>query len=207
MNTDKNFTVILFDLGGVLLRLNDPLELFGLQMDDLEFKDRWLRSPSVRDLERGKLDIGEFAKRMVVEAGLPYDWQELLRRFDAWPDMLFDDTLAMLDAIPAKFRRGLLSNINEKHWQREHIAGLLADRFDHTFLSFETGLVKPDREAFERVIGTFACDPSEVLYFDDSPLCIAAASEFGMQAVLARGIGTVEKTLTERGVLNQSRKS
>ena len=202
MRSSRDFNVILFDLGGVLLRLNNPVELFGLQMGDTEFKDRWLRSPSVRNLERGRLSIEQFARQIVIEAGLPYDWQEFLRRFDAWPGTLFDNTIGLLDAIPATFSRALLSNINEKHWQRESVAGLLAGRFDHTFLSFETGLVKPDREAFERVTETFACSPGDVLFFDDSPLCVSAAAGLGMQAVLATGLDTVEETLTERGVFD-----
>ena len=99
MRSSRDFNVILFDLGGVLLRLNNPVELFGLQMGDTEFKDRWLRSPSVRNLERGRLSIEQFARQIVIEAGLPYDWQEFLRRFDAWPGTLFDNTIGLLDAI------------------------------------------------------------------------------------------------------------
>ena len=51
MTQNDPIKVILFDLGGVLLRLNDPIETFGLQMDQNEFKERWLRSPSVRTFE------------------------------------------------------------------------------------------------------------------------------------------------------------
>lgn len=201
MRADNNLRVILFDLGGVLLRLNNPIELFGLQMDDAEFKDRWLRSPTVRNFESGRMNTEEFARKIVSEADLPYDWREFARRFDAWPDRLFDDTIGLLDAIPATFSRGLLSNINAKHWDRENIAGLLAGYFDRTFLSFETGLVKPDREAFEHVIETFDCRPGEVLFFDDSPLSIAAASRIGIQSVLATELGTVRETLGEFGVI------
>ncbi len=100
MAHDDPFKVILFDLGGVLLRLNDPIETFGLQIDQNEFKERWLRSPSVRTFESGGMSTEEFARNIVAEAELPYDWQEFLRRFDAWPDRLFDETIDVLNAIP-----------------------------------------------------------------------------------------------------------
>jgi putative hydrolase of the HAD superfamily len=201
MAHDDPFKVILFDLGGVLLRLNDPIETFGLQINQNEFKERWLRSPSVRTFESGAMSTEEFARNIVAEAELPYDWQEFRQRFDAWPDQLFDQTLSVLQAIPAKFKRALLSNINALHWGRNDIAGKLAGCFDQSFLSYETGLVKPDREAFELVVNTYDCKPCEILFFDDSPLNIAAAENYGMQAVLAVGIDAVSQTLEERGVL------
>lgn len=201
MARDEQFKVILFDLGGVLLNLNDPIETFGLQIDRSEFMERWLRSPSVRTFESGGMNNEEFARNIVAEAELPYDWQEFLQRFDAWPDQLFDQTLSVLQAIPAKFKRALLSNINALHWGRDDIAGRLAGCFDHAFLSYETGLIKPDRAAFELVVNTCNCKPCEILFFDDSPLNVTAAENYGMQAVLAVGIDAVSQTLEERGVL------
>ena len=200
---DDQFKVILFDLGGVLLNLNDPIETFGLQIDQGEFKDRWLRSPSVRTFESGGINTEEFARNIVAEAELPYDWQEFLQRFDAWPGQLFKQTLSVLQAIPAKYNRALLSNINALHWGRDDIAGQLAGCFDHEFLSYETGLIKPDREAFELVVNTYNCKPCEILFFDDSPLNVTAAADYGIQAVLAIGIDAVSQTLEERGVLGQ----
>ena len=207
MDQDQQLKVILFDLGGVLLRLNDPIETFGLDISLAEFKDRWLRSPSVREFEGGKTDTEEFARKIVVEAELPYDWQEFVRRFDSWPDRLFDETIDVLSAIPATYSRALLSNINALHWGRDEIAKPLAGQFDRMFLSYETGFVKPDREAFELVTETFECEPGDVLFFDDSPLSVSAAAEYGIQAVHTIGIGDVKKTLVQRDILDYSRSS
>ncbi len=202
MGKGNRFKVILFDLGGVLLRLNDPIETFGLDISLTEFKDRWLQSPSVREFEGGNIDTEGFAKKIVTEADLPYDWQEFIRRFDSWPDRLFDETIDVLSAIPAPYSRVLLSNINALHWGRDEIAKPLAGHFDKFFLSYETGLVKPDREAFELVTETLECQPGEVLFFDDSPLSVSAAADYGMQSVHTIGIGAVRQALKGRGVLD-----
>lgn len=202
MGRENNFKVILFDLGGVLLRLNDPIETFGLDIDIAEFRDRWLESPSVREFEGGRIDTEGFAKKIVVEADLPYEWQEFIQRFDSWPDRLFDETLDVLDAIPNTYSRALLSNINALHWARDEIAKPLAGHIDKFFLSYETGCVKPDREAFELVTEFFDCRPDEILFFDDSPLSISAAADYGIEAMHTVGIDDVRQTLVKQGVVD-----
>ena len=197
------YKVILFDLGGVLLRLNDPIETFGLDIELSEFKNRWLQSPSVRKFESGGMDTEEFARNIVEEAALPYDSEEFIRRFDAWPDRLFDEALSVLQAIPAKFKRALLSNINPQHWRRDEIEGQLSGYFDHTFLSYETGLIKPDHDAFELVVKSFNCSPDEVLFFDDSQMNVDAAASYGLHAVLAIGIDDVKETLENRRIFRK----
>ncbi|MDX1405336.1 MAG: HAD-IA family hydrolase [Woeseiaceae bacterium] len=199
---DEEIKVILFDLGGVLLRLNDPIETFGLDITLSEWRERWLRSPSVRIFESGQIDTQEFAKRIVNEAQLPYDWQEFIERFDRWPDRLFDDTVRVLKAIPATYSKALLSNINPLHWEREQIAGAIAPHVDRVFLSYETGLVKPDREAFDLVLKVCDCKPAEILFFDDTESSVAAANKYGLQSVHAVGIDTVKTELRSRGVID-----
>jgi putative hydrolase of the HAD superfamily len=158
---------------------------FGLEMEETLFHRRWLLSPAVRALERGDIDQERFARAIVDELDLPMEWPAFLERFDAWPECLFPDALAMIDAIPRRIRRGLLSNTNRLHWGRPDIAGLLAGRFDCTFLSFETGLLKPDRESFTQVASTFGFAAPEIVYFDDNPLNVDAAKQTGIQAYLA----------------------
>jgi putative hydrolase of the HAD superfamily len=201
MAQDQELKVLLFDLGGVLLKLNDPVEIFGLKGDEVDFKERWLRSPSVRTFESGVIDTEEFAKRVVVEADLPYDWQEFIKRFDAWPGQLYEETIGVLEAIPRTYSRALLSNINKWHWGREEISGRLSPHLDRTFLSFETGFVKPDREAFDLVVNTYECQPQEILFFDDTPSSVSAAADFGIHAMRAVGIDAVKRGLVKYGVL------
>lgn len=201
MDESKSIKVILFDLGGVLLRLNDPIATFGLDISLDEWRERWLRSPSVQKFESGRMDTEEFAKRIVNEAQMPYGWREFIKRFDRWPDRLFDNTIEVLQSIPEEYNKALLSNINPLHWRRDEVAGAISPYVDRHFLSFETGFVKPDRNAYELVARTYGCSPGKILYFDDTKSCVAAASELGLQAVHAVGIDAVVRTLSERGIL------
>lgn len=187
---------VVFDLGGVLLRLADPLELFELEQSESGFLALWLRSHSVREFERGALDAQAFAEGLVRELGLPMTARQFLERFRAWPQALFPGTRALLESIPPGIRRVLLSNTNALHWdERPDVSGALAGLFDRTFLSYRTGLLKPDREAFAQVVTSLACAPGEILFFDDNPGNVEAALRLGWNAHRARGPADVRRVL------------
>ncbi len=186
---------IVFDLGGVLLELRDPIENFGLRMAETDFLDRWLLSPSVRAFEQGATDAEAFARSIVDEMELQMEWPVFLERFDAWPLALFPDTLALLDAIPPGIKRGLLSNTNANHWGRTDISGCLAGRFDREFLSYQTRLLKPDRDSFLQVPEGLGCRARQILYFDDNPRNVSAAAATGVQSHLAKGPADIRQVL------------
>jgi HAD superfamily hydrolase (TIGR01509 family) len=189
--------VLLFDLGGVLLDLNDPAAVFRLSSSRDEFLQTWIRSPTVRAFESGGIDVPEFATRMVEEAELPYDAAEFLVRFDRWPHRLFDGIEEMLIELAEHYELALLSNTNERHWHRPGVGESLVPLIDRIFLSFETGLLKPDDTAFRDVVERIGRSPSAIAFFDDNPANVAAATDFGFRAFLARGPGDIEASLAE----------
>ena len=77
---DPQVRVILFDFGGVLLKLRDPVRTFGIGHDRDSFNNTWLMSEAVRALECGQIGIDEFASRAVQEFDLPYSEREFLER-------------------------------------------------------------------------------------------------------------------------------
>lgn len=192
---------VVFDLGGVLLRLRDPIENFELTITEPEFLELWLKCSSFREFERGAIDADSFAQSVVEELGLPMDWRHFLDRFHGWPQTLFPESVALLGAIPSGIRRVLLSNTNAAHWGREEISGALAGLFDLEFLSFRTGLLKPDRAAFDQVREACGCDAGEILFFDDNPGNVAAALAAGLRAFLSRGPAEARQILDELQVL------
>lgn len=201
MGTSMDYRVILFDLGGVLLKLRDPISTFGLDIDESEFLRTWIMSPSVRALESGQIHGEDFARRIVEEMALTMDWHELLRRFDSWPDSIYPQAIDLLGRIPSRYQCAILSNTNAAHWQRVDVPRHFGDRFDRFFLSYESGLLKPDQEAFLQVTESYACLPQEVLFFDDNPINVAAARNEGMAAVRIAGPDDLEPALMDAGVI------
>lgn len=193
--------VVLFDLGGVLLHLRDTGATFGVTENERDFHRRWILSHSVREFERGAIDFDEFAKRVVGELDLPYDAAEFLSRFDSWPGDLYPGVPEMLQELTLDYRVALLSNTNAVHWQRDNVAGVLEPLFDHAFLSFRTGLLKPDAEAFGQVMNHYDCMARAILFLDDNPLNIEAAQAIGIQACLTRGLDDVQQALATNGIV------
>ena len=186
---------LIFDMGGVLVELGEPAAAFGLEYGTDEFLERWLCAPSVREFERGNIDIESFAMRVIVEAALPYDAGEFIDRFMSWPRGVFAETPELLQSIPAGFQRVLLSNTNREHWHETGLAERLAPCLDRLFLSFETGFLKPDADAFRHVLESIGRAAEEVAFFDDNALNVAAASELGCHAIRTRGIDELRSAL------------
>ena len=201
MSGPENYKIILFDLGGVLLKLRDPISTFGLQIDENEFLRTWIMSPSVRAFESGQIDGDEFARRMIVEMKLPIDWQELLNRFNNWPDGFYPKAIELVGRIPSRYTCAILSNTNAVHWQQVDVPGNFGERFDRYFLSYESGLLKPDQESFLQVIASYACRPEEILFFDDNPVNVAAAGNEGIKSVRIQGPEELEAGLTAASII------
>ena len=192
--------VLVFDLGGVLLDLNDPGAIFRLETSRDEFLDTWLHSSTVRAFESGQLDVPEFATRMVEEAELPYGPAEFLVRFDRWPHRLFEGVEELLLELNENFELALLSNTNARHWHRPGVGDALVPLIDRLFLSFETGYLKPDEAAFDDVCKKLGRSPSRIAFFDDNPANVAAACSFGLRSFLTRGRDELTSSLINLGI-------
>ena len=145
---------VLFDLGGVLVRLGG-VEEFGRMIgegEESEIWRRWLASPWVRRYERGQCNAEAFAAGMVQENDLDLPPGEFLAIFRAWPRGLLPGAQELVASLPDDILVGCVSNTNELHWNHQQDGPLIRSLFKLRFLSHELGLVKPDREMFEAVL-------------------------------------------------------
>lgn len=202
VSADGSVKVVLFDLGGVLLKLHDPQTTFGLPIEDYDFHARWIASPTVRAYERGELAASVFGESMAVELELNIDGTEFMRRFDRWLDGVFPGVDELIDRIPRQYKKAVLSNINDLHWQYVAENASFLKRIDQLFLSFELGMTKPDAEIFAHVCEALQCEPGQILFVDDNPVNVRAGAAAGLQAVLARGLQQVEAALLAAKILS-----
>lgn len=201
MTSQPELRLVLFDLGGVLLQLNDPIATFGLDCSEADFHRHWLLSPAVREFERGAITAEQFAISVTREMRLPYNAKTFLARFVAWPGSPFPNAVDLVGRIPARYACAVLSNTNALHWQSIDIGSSFGHRFERYFLSYETGLLKPDEQAFTNVTQQYDCAPEHILFFDDNPLNVTAARESGMHAVLCRTGADLAEALVNMGIL------
>lgn len=194
--------VVLFDLGGVLIDFAGvgPLrELSGIASDD-EIWQRWLTCEWVRAFERGECDREAFAQGVVTDWALPIDGPAFLAEFSDWLGDALPDAADLVGEVQQVVPVGCLSNTNAVHWGHRDRWPFL-DILDHRFVSFELGLVKPDRALFDRVAELLAVRADRVLFLDDNQINVDGAIAAGFRAELARGPAEARAALVDARVL------
>ncbi len=194
---------VLFDLGGVLVDpggVGQMRDLSGIDSDE-ELWTRWLACRWVRLFEAGGCSPEDFAAGVVGDWGLALEPAEFLAAFAGWTVNPYDGALDLVLATRAEVPVGCLSNTNVIQWEAHYATSPLLDAFDARFLSFDLGLVKPDREIFDVVAGRLDASPEVVLFLDDNAVNVEAAAAAGFAARHARGVEAARVALAEVGVL------
>lgn len=180
---------VLFDLGGVLVRLGaaGPMARLIEAAGEEEFWPRWLASRWVRDFERGRCSEEEFATGIIEEWDLGATGTELLAAFESWPEELYEGAATLVEEVRQSVPVGCLSNSNALHWRRFTSLWNLDGLFDVRLLSHEMGMVKPDGELFEQVVAELGGPVSSIVFLDDNDINVQAARKAGLIAATVSG--------------------
>ena len=201
--TDSPFDLVLFDLGGVLIELSGVSamrDLAGMDNDD-ELWERWLSCPWVRAFERGECTPDEFAQGMVEEWTLTVAPEVFLSAFRAWPVGPLPGAEQLVDETSAVVTVGCLSNTNAMHTDDQFSRWPIFDRFAPRFLSHELGLLKPDRDLFDRVAELAGITADRILFLDDNIINVDGARAAGFTAMHTRGVEEARSALVDAGIL------
>jgi HAD superfamily hydrolase (TIGR01509 family) len=197
------FDAVIFDLGGVLVEYRgvEPLKVLSGIQDDQELWRRWLSCEWVRRFERGQCLPEEFASGVVADWGLALTPDAFLAQFRTWVHGSIPGADALVAAVRAEVPVACLSNTNTEHWRygasRWSFVGLL----DRTFLSFQLGMVKPDREIFDHVSRELGAPGRRLLFLDDNTLNVEAAIDAGWTAAKVHGVDQATQALVHHRVL------
>ena len=201
--------VLLFDLGGVLVELNDLSTLLQENVEEMPLNkpwSDWLSSPAARAFEMGISTKEQFADKYIEETRLPIKRNEFLNAFTQLPKGLYPDAHRLIERCRDRYFIACLSNTNALHWQRLTREMGIDRMFDQHFASHLTGKLKPDRNSFEHVLKSLNCDPAAILFLDDNEMNVTAARSLGIIAYRAQGTGGAEKILEKMGILGFTKK-
>lgn len=197
------FEAVVFDLGGVLVELGgvESMRLLSGVEDDDELWRRWLGCPWVRRFEGGRCSADEFAAGVVSDWELSITPAEYLEEFVRWLVGPLPGADELVRDVRAHLPVACLSNTNAVHWEAGIERWPLLGLFDRRFLSFETGLLKPDPDVFEHVCRHLDADPARIVFLDDNRLNVDAADAAGLRAMRVSGVDDARRVLVAAGVL------
>ena len=198
---DTAISVVLFDMGGVLVELGSLAELVGSGIDESRFWPSWLSSPAVRMFERGLCTPDEFAAAAVGDLELEIAADTFLANFARFPRGLFEGAAELVKELAARVEIGVLSNTNELHWETQPDAHVLKALVSRPYLSYRLGQVKPDEALYRLVLDDLDRPADEVLFLDDNQINVDGARRIGIVAETVKGPGQSRRALVRHGLL------
>lgn len=204
----KKYSVIVFDLGNVLLPFDYNNVIRGF--DRIEkglgskfaayFKDNY---EVHRKFERGEYSVDDFTEIMLTVL----DHKVSKESFYEIYSNIFkvnEKLVAALPGLKKNFRLVLLSNTNAIHqkygWGRYDFLKY----FDKLILSHEVSSVKPETEIYKAVEAFTQKSPHEHFYVDDILEYVSAARALGWDGIQFVGNEELFQELGKRGIILDS---
>ncbi len=179
---------VIFDLGGVILRTNDPqprqalAERMGrtyIELDDIVFSN-----PVSRQAERGQASPTqvweEIGQLLHLESR---DIPAFRREFFAG-DTIDPNLVELIQNLRTDYKTALLSNtwiIDLPSFLRQDLG--VPDIFDIVISSAKSGIAKPDAKIFLHTLDALGVGAEESVFVDDNLENILAAGHLGMHTV------------------------
>ncbi|OYU97241.1 MAG: haloacid dehalogenase [Bacteroidetes bacterium B1(2017)] len=180
---------IIFDLGGVVLNLDQDKTLRAFKKLGAELESIHTDNTLFHDFEVGKIDAEYFVQTLFTHLKGNASREEIIA---AWNSMLLDlpeERLTQIRALKPKYRLFLLSNTNTIHIDAvyaEHGKEVFEELFEIIYLSHEIGLRKPNVECYQYVLKHAGIKGSESVFVDDNKANIKGAKEAGLNTIWAK---------------------
>jgi len=183
---------IAFDLGGVIITIDQPQaisrfkEIGATQVED--YLNPYTQTGIFGDLEHGLISAEEFRVALGELMGKEFTYEQCAY---AWQGYAKEVPQRNLDIVMRLRQEGyrvvLLSNTNPymMDWAMSPAfdgkGHPLSYYFDHCYLSYQLKKMKPSEDIFREVLRQEQTFPGEVLFVDDGPRNVAAASQIGFR--------------------------
>ena len=187
-------TTVLFDLGGVILTLDqsqaiDRFKALGLE-DAEQRLDPYQQSGIFGNLEEGLITAEDFRRELSKMIGREVTVSECEYAWQGYAKELPQRNLDALQRLRQEgYRVALLSNTNPymMSWaESEQFDGKghpLSYYFDACYLSYQMRMMKPSEMIFREVLRREKTFASNVLFVDDSARNVMVASQLGMRTL------------------------
>lgn len=188
-------TTLFFDLGGVVLNITPDVakqrfEALGLR-DAATYLDSYTQHGIFGDLEQGLISDEEFRQELSRLVGRDLTWQECQHAWLGYRGTVEPQKLRRIQQLRQQgYRCVITSNTNPfmmqwaEHGDFDGHGHPITDFFDAIYCSYRLRVMKPASEFFTRILQAEHVLPDNVLFLDDGPRNVAAASQMGIHTLL-----------------------
>jgi FMN phosphatase YigB (HAD superfamily) len=188
MNAKTHIKAVIFDLGGVLLRTDNPqprtdlasrLGISRAKLEDIVFNNA-----VAQQAECGKATPEAVWIEIVRLLDLPQSEIPTLRRAFFGGDTVDFELIRLIQSLRPAITTAMLSNtwiVDLPRFLREDLR--IPDTFDVVISSAQQGMKKPDAEIFRVALKLVGASPNEAVFVDDAARNITAAAELGLHTI------------------------
>ncbi|HTO67306.1 MAG TPA: HAD-IA family hydrolase [Bradyrhizobium sp.] len=197
--------VLLFDLGRVVLDIDFSRAIViwasraGCAPTDI--LSRFVRDEAYRRHETGQISDADYFATLRASLGIAISDDHFL---EGWNAIFTGEMPGIADHLARAANHLPLyafSNTNGAHVAHFTVAyAPLLGHFRQLYLSSTIGVRKPDKAAYDHVVGAIGVPASRILFFDDSAENVEGARACGLQAVHVSSSEDVATALAALGI-------
>ncbi len=201
----KQYRAIIFDCGGVLFDFS-PNKVFEhwAQVSGIEanvLSHRFVFGDVYHQFEKGEVDASSFRKQISNMLEIDINDED----FDKGWNCLYGDIVhgieQVLQDLKKRYRLVALTNTNEIHARKWRVlCAPLVCHFEKVFSSHEIHARKPEPKAYETVLKYLGLQPEDVIFLDDNPEYVGAASRMNIKSIQVTSLVQMVGELNDLGV-------
>jgi epoxide hydrolase-like predicted phosphatase len=202
MVVQQQIRAVIFDLGGVLLRTDDPqprtalAQRLGRSRADLE--NIIFGNPVSSQAEIGQATRSEVWKEIAQRLNLPEEEMPMIEQAFFAGDHVDFDLIHMIQTLRSSYTTALLSNTWNVDLETYLSNSLqILDTFDVIVSSAAFGVAKPDPRVYQGVLSLVQAKPEEAVFVDDNAANIASAAALGIHTVQFINSGQTKQALQD----------
>jgi putative hydrolase of the HAD superfamily len=113
-----------------------------------------------------------------------------------------EESINLLKEIKTKgYNTFVLSNYHKEAFETVYSKYDFFRLFDGMFISSHYGLLKPEKEIYEKMLQKFSLNPTECFFIDDTPVNISASKELGIEGVVFKNPQLLRQDLRSLNIL------
>jgi glucose-1-phosphatase len=202
--SSAKFRAIIFDIGGVLIRMNISHAIDGLAGDQyLSPEEIWsalLKDPRWPDWQEGRITPRDWHQYLLKRLGSKLSFERFV---EVWNQALDPEPIqdhSLLERLSKKYRLAVLSNTDPLHVAYMERAYDFFGFFPARMYSCRVGTRKPSPLIYKQALQACRVRAETAIYIDDVAEYAEAAERLGMKSIVFRSTEQLQSDLRVLGV-------